>query len=115
MARTDVVPYQTDEATTGTSIICGVKITGTNRTLAGPSPGGSLPTNFFLADCTRNAKSAGLTPRHWKCTRISGTGPKTINVPILTAAHFNSKNDGDTVGGPGGNFTITKIAEKGYK
>jgi hypothetical protein len=115
MGRTDVVKYQTNAATTGVAIICGVKMSSNAKAIAGAEPGGNLPEKFFIADCTRNAKSAGLSPRFWKLVKLSGAGPKEMTVPIPLEATWAGKNDGDTVATGAGQYIVTKIPEKGYR
>lgn len=115
MARTDIVKYQTDEKTTGVAIIAGMKVSASVKALIHAFPADSLPEGFFLVDLTRNAKSCGLSPRGFICNRESGNGPKSFFLPCPTKADYDGKNDGDTVAAYGGNYKITKKAEKGYK
>lgn len=115
MSRPVVRKYQTDPSTTGVPILMGVLMTPEVFAAAGPESAGALPQNYAIVEGTRNRRSGGITPRHWKGTLSSGNGPKSVSIPIPTIGFFNGKNDGQTFSYRGSTYTLTKIAEKGYR
>lgn len=115
MARTDVYKYATNASTTGVSVVCGIKLTDVVKAAAGAEPGGALPSGYFLVDLTRNKRSAGLSPRGLILSKVSGPGPKTAFIPILTNAEWAAINATVTRSFQGGTYKVTKRDEKGYE
>lgn len=114
MAKMLIMKYQTNVETTGSAIVCGIKVAESRKSAVGSEAGGNLPKNYMLVESGRNRRSCGIKPRGYTGVPTTGGGA-SIFVPILTKASWDALKDNDkkTVGGK--QYTITKVDEKGYK